>query len=106
MLEFVIPGLIPACRHSDLTTFTQLAQSIYLEITKLLVYLSVYLFRFHELVERYNATDGAETFTGLDYALETPTWAVYGSNERGFDPQEKRWRRKGKLEANVDGGCG
>jgi len=62
--------------------------------------------RFHELVERYNATDGAETFTGLDYALETPTWAVYGSNERGFDPQEKRWRRKGKLEANVDGGCG
>jgi len=62
--------------------------------------------RFHELVQRYYLTDGAETFTGLDYMKETPNWAVFGSEERGFDPLETRWRRKGKLEANVDGGCG
>lgn len=58
------------------------------------------------MVSRYYETNGAETFTGLDYALETPAWAVYGSTERGFDPRETRWRRKGKVEVNVDGGCG
>ncbi|XP_023343071.1 S-adenosyl-L-methionine-dependent tRNA 4-demethylwyosine synthase [Eurytemora carolleeae] len=62
--------------------------------------------RFHELVQRYYASNGQESFTGKDYMQETPNWAVYGSNERGFDPAEKRWKRKGKVEVNVDGGCG
>jgi len=60
--------------------------------------------RFQNLVEYYYET--GESFTGLDYMQETPNWAVYGSNEQGFDPKEKRWRRKGKVEMNVDGGCG
>jgi len=62
--------------------------------------------KFHELVTKYYASNGTESFSGLDYMAETPSWAVYGSNERGFDPLEKRWKRKGKLEVNVDGGCG
>merc|ERR1712232_61737 len=40
--------------------------------------------RYHELV-----TSGAD-FDALDYVAETPPWAVYGSEERGFDPKEKR----------------
>ena len=51
--------------------------------------------RFHELFQRYNAT--GETFTALDYMADTPSWAVYGSKERGFDPSETRWRRKEKV---------
>ena len=46
------------------------------------------------------------TFTSLDYVSPTPPWAVFGATEQGFDPSEKRWYRKGKAEANVEGGCG
>lgn len=60
--------------------------------------------RFHELVTRFH--DSGETFSSLDYMAETPAWAVFGAKEQGFDPQEKRWFRKGKAEVNVDGGCG
>eukprot|EP00088_Acartia_fossae_P021358 TRINITY_DN2281_c0_g1_i1.p1 TRINITY_DN2281_c0_g1~~TRINITY_DN2281_c0_g1_i1.p1 ORF type:complete len:728 (-),score=124.16 TRINITY_DN2281_c0_g1_i1:329-2512(-) len=60
--------------------------------------------RFQNLVEYYYET--GETFSGLDYMQETPSWAVYGNAERGFDPRETRWKRKGKVEVNVDGGCG
>lgn len=60
--------------------------------------------RFHELVSRFHAT--GESFSSLDYMEETPAWAVFGCKEQGFDPQEKRWFRKGKAEVNVEGGCG
>ena len=60
--------------------------------------------RFHELVQRQYKT--GETFTSLDYMEVTPSWAVFGAKEQGFDPAEKRWYRKGKAEVNVDGGCG
>lgn len=26
--------------------------------------------------------------------METPSWAVFGSIEKGFDPVETRWKRK------------
>uniref|UniRef100_H2YWM5 S-adenosyl-L-methionine-dependent tRNA 4-demethylwyosine synthase TYW1 n=1 Tax=Ciona savignyi TaxID=51511 RepID=H2YWM5_CIOSA len=48
--------------------------------------------RFHELFQRFRAT--GESFTALDYTATTPAWAVLGADERGFDPQETRWRRK------------
>ncbi|XP_076816454.1 S-adenosyl-L-methionine-dependent tRNA 4-demethylwyosine synthase TYW1-like isoform X2 [Clavelina lepadiformis] len=51
--------------------------------------------RFHELFQRYQAT--GELFTAEDYMAETPSWAVIGSKERGFDPEETRWRRKEKV---------
>jgi len=60
--------------------------------------------KFHQLVQKYYAT--GDTFSSLDYMAETPSWAVFGAKEQGFDPNEKRWYRKGKAEVNVDGGCG
>uniref|UniRef100_H2YWM4 tRNA 4-demethylwyosine synthase (AdoMet-dependent) n=1 Tax=Ciona savignyi TaxID=51511 RepID=H2YWM4_CIOSA len=51
--------------------------------------------RFHELFQRFRAT--GESFTALDYTATTPAWAVLGADERGFDPQETRWRRKEKV---------
>mmetsp|Transcript_41899 Transcript_41899/g.98226 ORF Transcript_41899/g.98226 Transcript_41899/m.98226 type:complete len:673 (+) Transcript_41899:43-2061(+) len=54
--------------------------------------------RFHELV-----ASGKE-FTALDYAEETPAWAIYGSEEAGFDPKETRVyhnRTKRKAKAGL-----
>merc|ERR1712113_264333 len=41
--------------------------------------------RFHELI-----ASGRRDFTAMDYMCPTPTWALYGSEERGFDPKETR----------------
>jgi len=60
--------------------------------------------KFHYCIQKLY--QHGESFSSLDYAAPTPGWAVFGATEQGFDPKEKRWRRKGKLEANVDGGCG
>jgi len=50
--------------------------------------------KFHEL-----ATSG-QPFTSEDYMLPTPSWAVFGAAEAGFDPAEMRWKRtKGKGKA-------
>uniref|UniRef100_A0A6G1SCN2 S-adenosyl-L-methionine-dependent tRNA 4-demethylwyosine synthase TYW1 n=1 Tax=Aceria tosichella TaxID=561515 RepID=A0A6G1SCN2_9ACAR len=34
------------------------------------------------------------TFTSLDYAAPSPSWAIFGSEESGFDPEHRRWIRK------------
>lgn len=44
--------------------------------------------RFHELI------GSGEPFGALDYILPTPSWAVYGADERGFDPAETRFTKK------------
>ncbi|CAF3759087.1 unnamed protein product [Rotaria sp. Silwood1] len=59
--------------------------------------------RFHELVTRHKVTSGAETFTSVDYMAITPDWAVVGSNERGFDPNDTRWYRKATAKKNLSG---
>jgi len=59
--------------------------------------------RFHELVARYKATSGVESFTSLDYMAVTPEWAVVGSNERGFDPSDTRWHRKSTAKKDLSG---
>ncbi|GIX65818.1 S-adenosyl-L-methionine-dependent tRNA 4-demethylwyosine synthase [Babesia caballi] len=41
--------------------------------------------KFHEL-----ATSGRE-FHGLEYSVETPDWALFGSAEQGFDPVDTRY---------------
>ena len=57
----------------------------------LLQFLSLVNFcRFHELVR------SGQPFTALDYTAETPAWAQFGSEHRGFDPGQKRFHRKGK----------
>ncbi|CAG0907733.1 unnamed protein product [Cyprideis torosa] len=50
--------------------------------------------KFHALNERWRATGGQHGFKVEDYMSPTPSWAVYGHKERGFDPEETRWRRK------------
>ena len=37
-------------------------------------------------------------FTSTDYTMPTPPWAVFGSSERGFDPEMQRVRRKKKSD--------
>lgn len=40
--------------------------------------------RFHELISE------GKDFDAMDYAAPTPSWAYYGSEEAGFDPNETR----------------
>ncbi len=56
--------------------------------------------RFHELFNRWSIT--GETFSAEDYMAPTPSYAVFGSSERGFDPVETRVRRRQAPPAHVD----
>lgn len=56
--------------------------------------------KFHELVKEYN--ENGTQFTSLDYIAKTPSWALFGSKEAGFDPQEERHMRKKKKDIS---GC-
>ncbi|KAG8222636.1 hypothetical protein J437_LFUL011912 [Ladona fulva] len=58
--------------------------------------------KFHELMQKYYATNGEATFKAEDYMAPTPKWAVIGASERGFDPSETRWYRKSKKDIS---GC-
>ena len=42
------------------------------------------------------AADPNFTFGVEDYTAETPSWAVFGANEEGFDPTDTRHRKKNK----------
>lgn len=44
--------------------------------------------KFFELLE------SGQTFNDLDYVKETPAWAVWGSQEAGFNPDDERFDRK------------
>jgi tRNA wybutosine-synthesizing protein 1 len=41
-------------------------------------------------------------FTVADYILPTPQWAVFGSSERGFDPEENRMKSRQPYQGS---GC-
>ncbi|UYV84727.1 TYW1 [Cordylochernes scorpioides] len=41
--------------------------------------------KFHQLVS------GDKPFTTMDYLSSTPAWAVFGDENKGFDPEEKRF---------------
>jgi tRNA wybutosine-synthesizing protein 1 len=51
--------------------------------------------KFQELAARH-AADPSFAFTVQDYTAETPSWALFGSEEEGFDPTDQRHRRKSK----------
>jgi len=53
--------------------------------------------RFNELVL------SGTPFNSVDYMQVTPSWATYGSNEKGFDPDDNRFHRKKKKTPT--GGC-
>jgi hypothetical protein len=38
-----------------------------------------------------------------DYMCKTPSWAVFGATERGFDPVERRWHRKTLTRKDISG---
>lgn len=42
---------------------------------------------------------GNETFMPLDYVAPTEEWAVYGSEQGGFNPLDTRFKRKDKKQA-------
>lgn len=56
--------------------------------------------------------EAATAFCATDYMVKTPSWALYNSEERGFDPSENRYRRNkhGVLVENEyrpsGSGCG
>jgi len=43
--------------------------------------------KFHELIK------SGKDFSSVDYMEITPHWALYGADEKGFDPEEERFRR-------------
>ncbi len=47
--------------------------------------------KFHSLVKMDTP------FTSSDYMLPTPTWALPGAEEEGFDPKDVRWYHNKKL---------
>jgi tRNA wybutosine-synthesizing protein 1 len=51
--------------------------------------------KFHELAAR-NTEDPTFTFSVEDYTAETPSWALFGAAEEGFDPTDTRHRKKKK----------
>jgi hypothetical protein len=52
--------------------------------------------KFQELSARH-ARDPSFTFSVKDYTAETPSWALFGSEEEGFDPTDTRHRKKKKY---------
>lgn len=52
--------------------------------------------KFQELVAKHEA-DPTFTFDVKDYVAETPAWALFGSEEEGFDPTDTRHRKKQKY---------
>lgn len=56
--------------------------------------------RFHQLV-----SDTSRQFSATDYMAKTPSWAVFGAAEQGFDPIETRFHRK-KNDAMKDAQAG
>lgn len=52
--------------------------------------------KFQELSARH-VEDPSFTFSVEDYTAETPAWALFGSEEEGFDPTDTRHRKKKKY---------
>ena len=59
--------------------------------------------KFHQCIKEFKKSGGEKRFTAEDYMEKTPSWAVFGAKEQGFDPEETRYYRK---NAKKDiGGC-
>ncbi|XP_063061481.1 S-adenosyl-L-methionine-dependent tRNA 4-demethylwyosine synthase TYW1 [Engraulis encrasicolus] len=54
--------------------------------------------RFQDLVAAHEASGGTQTFSASDYMAKTPSWALFGAGERGFDPADTRYQRKNKTK--------
>ncbi|XP_038141891.1 S-adenosyl-L-methionine-dependent tRNA 4-demethylwyosine synthase TYW1 isoform X2 [Cyprinodon tularosa] len=54
--------------------------------------------RFQELVKAHDDSGGQQSFSALDYIAKTPSWALFGANEQGFDPADTRFQRRNKTK--------
>uniref|UniRef100_A0A3Q3WCM8 S-adenosyl-L-methionine-dependent tRNA 4-demethylwyosine synthase TYW1 n=1 Tax=Mola mola TaxID=94237 RepID=A0A3Q3WCM8_MOLML len=54
--------------------------------------------RFQELVQTHKETGGEQSFSALDYIAKTPSWALFGAHEQGFDPADTRFQRRNKTK--------
>ncbi|XP_058489439.1 S-adenosyl-L-methionine-dependent tRNA 4-demethylwyosine synthase TYW1 [Solea solea] len=54
--------------------------------------------RFQELVQAHEESGGQRSFSALDYIAKTPSWAMFGASEQGFDPAETRFLRRNKTK--------
>ncbi|KAG7480137.1 S-adenosyl-L-methionine-dependent tRNA 4-demethylwyosine synthase [Solea senegalensis] len=54
--------------------------------------------RFQELVQAHEESGGQRSFSALDYVAQTPSWALFGASEQGFDPADTRFLRRNKTK--------
>ncbi|XP_071378603.1 S-adenosyl-L-methionine-dependent tRNA 4-demethylwyosine synthase TYW1 [Centroberyx affinis] len=54
--------------------------------------------RFQELVQAHEGSGGQRSFSALDYVAKTPSWALFGAREQGFDPADTRFQRRNKTK--------
>nr|XP_046245829.1 S-adenosyl-L-methionine-dependent tRNA 4-demethylwyosine synthase TYW1 isoform X2 [Scatophagus argus] len=54
--------------------------------------------RFQQLVRTHEESGGQQGFSSLDYMAKTPSWALFGAHERGFDPADTRFQRRNKTK--------
>uniref|UniRef100_A0A3B4T7D5 S-adenosyl-L-methionine-dependent tRNA 4-demethylwyosine synthase TYW1 n=1 Tax=Seriola dumerili TaxID=41447 RepID=A0A3B4T7D5_SERDU len=54
--------------------------------------------RFQELVQAHEESGGQQSFSALDYMAKTPSWALFGACEQGFDPADTRFQRRNKTK--------
>lgn len=54
--------------------------------------------RFQKLILEYEESGGTKSFSAMDYMAKTPSWAIFGARERGFDPSDTRFQRKNKTK--------
>ncbi|XP_076591832.1 S-adenosyl-L-methionine-dependent tRNA 4-demethylwyosine synthase TYW1 [Chaetodon auriga] len=54
--------------------------------------------RFQELVRAHEGSERQQSFSSLDYMAKTPSWALFGAREQGFDPADTRFQRRNKTK--------
>uniref|UniRef100_A0A1A7Y1L5 S-adenosyl-L-methionine-dependent tRNA 4-demethylwyosine synthase TYW1 n=1 Tax=Iconisemion striatum TaxID=60296 RepID=A0A1A7Y1L5_9TELE len=54
--------------------------------------------RFQELVRVHEESGGQRSFSALDYMSRTPSWALFGAQQQGFDPADTRFQRRHKTK--------
>uniref|UniRef100_A0A665U0U4 S-adenosyl-L-methionine-dependent tRNA 4-demethylwyosine synthase TYW1 n=1 Tax=Echeneis naucrates TaxID=173247 RepID=A0A665U0U4_ECHNA len=54
--------------------------------------------RFQELAHVHEESGGLQSFSALDYIAKTPSWALFGASEQGFDPADTRFQRRNKTK--------
>uniref|UniRef100_A0A3P8TGG0 S-adenosyl-L-methionine-dependent tRNA 4-demethylwyosine synthase TYW1 n=1 Tax=Amphiprion percula TaxID=161767 RepID=A0A3P8TGG0_AMPPE len=54
--------------------------------------------RFQELAKAHEESGGQQSFSALDYVAKTPSWALFGAQEQGFDPADTRFQRRNKTK--------